>query len=243
MYTYFTEEEKDGDVLLFLHGWGCDNSIFDAVRKYVVGHTVAIDLWGFGKSQSPPEQGFCVADYGHQLARFIVSRGWDNGVHIVAHSFGARIAVFLAGTYPHLVKSITITGGAGLRRFSFKRSAKQCIHKCKKLLVKLKLMSCNKLQRDGSTDYNNLTTVNMRNTFVKVIKQDLSYYARRIQCPVLLVWGQTDKETPLWMARRYNRLIKNSKLIILNGDHFAFLQHAKQFGGIINAMTAYRKEV
>ena len=35
-------------------------------------------------------------------------------IHIVAHSFGARVAVMLAAKYPELVQKMVITGGGRL---------------------------------------------------------------------------------------------------------------------------------
>lgn len=64
----------------------------------------------------------------------------------------------------------------------------------------------------GSRDYNALDA-EMRQTFVKVISQDLTPYLPRIQQPTLLLWGTEDTETPLWMGQEMERSIPDAALI------------------------------
>lgn len=42
------------------------------------------------------------------------------------------------------------------------------------------------------------------------MREDLSEEAKKITSPVLLIYGTEDRETPLWIMHRYNRLIRNS---------------------------------
>ncbi|MCM1043129.1 MAG: alpha/beta hydrolase [Corallococcus sp.] len=228
MYTNFTKEEKDKEVLLFLHGWGCDKSVFDAIIPRLGQTAVAIDLWGFGKSQSPSDEGFTVDDYCRCLKEFCDEQNLKR-FSVVAHSFGARVAVAFAAQYPEYVQSMVLTGAAGLRRASLKRSLAVARYKITKLLSKCGLC---KVKSSASADYSALTSVAMKRTFVKVITDDLSRYAKRVKCPVLLVWGKDDNETPLWMAQKYNRLLKNSALIFLEGGHFAFAQNPSAFAAV-----------
>ena len=70
----------------------------------------------------------------------------------------------------------------------------------------------------------------MKQTFVNVVNEDLSIFASKIICETLIVWGEKDKETKLWMARKLNRLIKGSKLKIIDGaGHFCFLDDMQEF--------------
>ena len=231
MYTYFTKEEKGKQVLLFLHGWGCDGSVFAPVIYNLSGVTaICVDLWGFGKSQRL-NKAWGVVDYCNELKNFCDANGLANFC-IVAHSFGGRVALAFASKYPSLVNKLVITGGAGLRRLSIKRAFKVACFKALKLLKKWRLYK-GKLP-SGSADYRVLDDV-MKQTFVKVVRQDLSHYARQIVCPTLLIWGKNDTETPMWMAKKFNRLIKGSALVTLQGGHFAFLQQPVAFAMIVDS--------
>ena len=76
----------------------------------------------------------------------------------------------------------------------------------------------------------------MRKTFVKVINQDLSGLYQRFQSSTLLIWGENDTETPLWMAEEMEKSIPDAGLVILDGgSHFAYLEQNARFNTIVLA--------
>ena len=73
----------------------------------------------------------------------------------------------------------------------------------------------------------------MRRTFVKVINQDLSDLYPQIRQSTLLIWGDADTETPLWMGREMEKQIPDAGLVILEGGtHFAYLEQIQRFNTI-----------
>ena len=87
-------------------------------------------------------------------------------------------------------------------------------------------------QKYGSRDYNALDE-EMRKTFVKVISLDLSDRYARIKQPTLLIWGDRDTETPMWMGQRMEKDIPDAGLVVLEGGtHFAYLEQAQRFCAI-----------
>ena len=89
-----------------------------------------------------------------------------------------------------------------------------------------------KIENMGSADYLALPPC-MRGVFVNVVNTFLEPYLSKIQSRTLIVWGQNDKETPLYMAKRFKRKIKNSSLMVLNGGHFVFLDCPLTFYKIV----------
>ena len=74
----------------------------------------------------------------------------------------------------------------------------------------------------------------MRATFVKVVNLDLSDRLSLIRQPVLLLWGDKDTETPLWMGQQMERDIPDAGLVVLEGGtHFAYLEQAARFNMIV----------
>jgi len=60
----------------------------------------------------------------------------------------------------------------------------------------------------------------MRDTYLKIIAEDLSPVLSQVQVPTIIIWGEKDDITPLSDAYKINAKIKNSKLEILSGvDH------------------------
>ncbi|MEX1052345.1 MAG: alpha/beta hydrolase, partial [Patescibacteria group bacterium] len=62
----------------------------------------------------------------------------------------------------------------------------------------------------GSDDY--VATPNLKLTYLKIIKEDLSKDMEKIKLKTLLIWGDKDKDTPKKDAFIMNTKIKNSVL-------------------------------
>jgi pimeloyl-ACP methyl ester carboxylesterase len=64
----------------------------------------------------------------------------------------------------------------------------------------------------------------MRNTFVKVVNEDLLPYAARIKVPTLLLWGDRDEDTPLWQGQLLEKTIPDAGLVVFEGaGHYSYL--------------------
>jgi pimeloyl-ACP methyl ester carboxylesterase len=83
--------------------------------------------------------------------------------------------------------------------------------------------------RFGSSDYKALSP-GMRKTFNLLVNEDIRSCLSRITSPVLLIWGDLDAETPLWMAREMEREIPGASLEVLSGcGHFVYLERYSDF--------------
>ena len=228
---YFRQCGHGDKAVVYLHGWGCDGSIFaPVVQRLACYSNYLVDFDGFGNSPQPPESGYSVVDYARELRDFLTEQGLTR-VTLVGHSFGCRVAMVLAATYPQLVEQMLFVAPAGLRRFSLKRWWRVVRYKVRKLLPRLKLVAPSS-NSSGSEDYRNCS-VSMRRTFVKVVNEDLSRYAKRVRCPVLIVNGRSDTATPLAHAKRLSRLIPNCQLVEIEGDHYAFFYAPQAFANTV----------
>ena len=226
---YFVKQ-GDGQPVVFLHGWGCDGSIFLPVANRLPNYAnYLVDFSGFGKSDPPPEIGWSVVDYAESLREFLLEHNLS-AVTLIGHSFGCRVAMVLAANHPELVSRMLLVAPAGLRRFSLSRWWKVRKYKLSKFFAKLRGEAPN--AKYASEDYANCFPA-MRATFVKVVNQDLSMYAKRVACPVLIVNGRDDTATPLSHAKRLNKLIARSSLVEIDGDHFAFFRMPKAFADTV----------
>ena len=87
-------------------------------------------------------------------------------------------------------------------------------------------------EKYGSKDYLALDE-EMRKTFVKVVNHDQAALLARIHQPTLLIWGDRDTETPLWMGQQMERDIPDAGLVIFEGGtHFAFLEQVQRFNRV-----------
>lgn len=216
-------QKGKGKHLLFLHGWGGSiNSFKNLINEFSKDFTVTcVDFYGFGKSPDPPYP-YGVSDYVEGIIALLNELN-INKTHIIAHSFGGRVAIKLAALYPELVDRLILVDSAGIKP---RRSIKYYYRVFRYKLAK-------KLKRDtqkyGSKDYKALNDV-MRATFVKVVNENLLMFSKHIKVKTLIVWGEKDKETPLYMAKKLEKNIKNSRLVVLKGaGHFSYVDKYAQF--------------
>lgn len=75
----------------------------------------------------------------------------------------------------------------------------------------------------------------MRETFVKVVNQDLLPHAARVQAPTLLFWGDQDEDTPLWMGQTLEKTMPDAGLIVLEGaGHYSYLERLGEFVRVVD---------
>ncbi len=61
----------------------------------------------------------------------------------------------------------------------------------------------------------------MKQTYLNVVRDDLSQFTGFIKVPTVLIWGEKDTSTPIEDANFMNQKIKNSKLVIIEGHGHA----------------------
>ena len=206
-----------------LHGYlSCKEAFIYQINyfsKYF--KVVAPDMVGFNGVKMPYP--YSLDDYARDVKKIVSD---ENGkIDVIAHSFGARV---LFKTLPdERIDRIVLTGAAGIKpRPSLKKSIKILRYKIRK---RLKLS----VKNFGSADYKALDGV-MKESFLKVVNERLEDNIRSIQNDCLIVFGENDKETPPYMAKRLNKLIKNSSLVFIkDAGHFAFIDRPQIFNVIV----------
>jgi pimeloyl-ACP methyl ester carboxylesterase len=205
------------DTILFLHGWGGDSRSFALVEKYFSGFYKTISP----SMPCPPDEVWTLDDYVVYIENILHEQEVTK-CHVIAHSFGARVAVLLGIKNPELIDKMIIADGAGLRpRFSFRVWLKIKLYKIKKMLFKN--------AEGGSRDYRKLSP-NGKVTFRNIIKRDLSAEIGGLNIPTLLIYGGRDRATPPYMAKRWVKLCPVAELkIYKNCGHFAYLDDTARF--------------
>ena len=63
-----------------------------------------------------------------------------------------------------------------------------------------------------------------------LILRRLYKYLKFIKVKTLIVWGENDRETKMYMARKFRKLISDSRLVVFkNCGHFSFLENKEDF--------------
>ncbi|MBI1390177.1 MAG: alpha/beta fold hydrolase [bacterium] len=223
-----------GRLHVYLHGWGVHCGFWTPIYDQLsgAGRHVLLDFPGFGASTPPPEP-WGTTEYAECLHDFLTSLDLPPAV-LITHSFGGRVAVRLAAKHPERVAAIVFIASAGLRRRvpflkrlrvksiqTLARAARACLPAAWGEPVKKKLYSF-----IASRDY--LNAGPMRDTFVKVVNEDLAPLLPSISAPCLLLWGSDDMETPPELGRRMSELLPDAEYIELPGfDHYSILDRGR----------------
>lgn len=231
----------EGNPVIALHGWGGSIQSFWPVaeRLSVGGFQVhLLDMPGFGKSDLPPET-WGVMDY----MRFVTAYLDESHIErcsVLGHSFGGRIGLVLAAERPERISRMVLANSAGLRTpLSVGQQTRNVL--ARMVRGSLDTVGLNgwreRLQdvynrRYASADY--LSAGPLRDTFLRVIEEDLTSFAGRVQAPTILIWGDQDKDTPLWQGQRLEQLIPDAALIVFNGaGHFSYLERLNDYLRIV----------
>ena len=225
--------------LLLLHGWMARIEAmapiyqhFSKTRKVIV-----LDFPGQGGKSDTLKDVWGVPEYG-EMVKALLDDLEINKCDVIGHSFGGRVIIYLSAKYKDLFNKIVLTDAAGIKpKTSIKKLFKIYSYKASKFLMKL-FMSKEKYNKKleemrmkkGSSDYVMLTSDTMRETFKKVINLDLTDKLKEIEQSTLLVWGENDKDTPLYMAKIMEKNIRDSGIVVLeNAGHFSYLDNAQKY--------------
>ncbi|MDR3294145.1 MAG: alpha/beta hydrolase [Clostridiales bacterium] len=228
MVNHITSGSGNADII-FLHGFGGSTKSFEYFANRLNGRyrTTLLDFYGFGHTP-PLERAMDIDDYVRSVEELMDAYGMRR-VMLVGHSFGGRVAIKLAAKGDTRIKKLVLADSAGiLPKRGFSYYVKVYTYKFfKKLHITL---------NTGSSDYRGLSEV-MKQTFVKVVNEDLEPYLEKIKCPTLIVWGENDKDTPPEMGEIMEQKIPNGERVVFLGcGHFAYIEEAGRFLRILEAM-------
>lgn len=231
--VYFEKSGSKGKDVVLLHGWGQNTEMMAFIAEFLSKYFVVynIDFPGFGKSDEPKNVWGC-EDYTEMLRDFCLINKIDNPIFI-AHSFGCRIAIRYAHKYG--AYKMVLTGAAGIQDTRYLSwYIKTYTYKLSKKILPKSLLDkyANKV---GSEDYKNTSGI-MRQTFVKVVNDDIKPLLKDINTETLLVFGENDEATPVQKGEMMEKLMPNAALVIFeNGDHFAYINQAARFNAVLDA--------
>ncbi len=187
-----------------------------SLRGYGVA---ALDFPPFGKSPEPSEC-WSLKDYTALTLSVMDSLGIDKAV-IVGHSFGGRVAIDIAAKTDRAEKLVLVSA-AGLtpkRGLKYKLRQRRFLRNRKK-------------GRDVTAYYSSdylAMPERLRGVFSRIVSEDLSDRLPLVRCPTLVVYGSHDTETPPYMAKRMYKEIKDSRIVRLEGGHFAYAERHTAF--------------
>ena len=219
-----------GKDIVLLHGWGQNIAMMKPLGDPFSDRfrITILDFPGFGESEEPPKP-WTISDYVLLLEKFIKELKIKKPI-IMGHSFGGRVAIKYSANHP--IEKLVLFGSPCIR-------TQKKLPLSTRILKKLKtLPGLNEIgeymkKYIGSRDYRAASPV-MRQTLVEVVNEDLSSFAKQIEEPTLLIWGENDEEEPVESAKMLESIMYDAALIVLPGTHYAYIENLPQVVSILN---------
>lgn len=211
--------------ILYLHGWATNYKYMEPLAINYKHNHLLIDLPCFGKNKNQPKP-LTLMDYKNQIIDFILKNNYHIEL-IVGHSFGGKIAPLIAKELKVknlILLSPSIFNKPRMPSYYFKVFVYKVI---KKITNSQKILSL-----FGSKDYKSLNST-MKKTMSNIVNCSIKNIIIKLDAKVILIFSNKDKITPYYLGKKIKKYIKNSVLIKINGDHFAYLNNIGYINSII----------
>lgn len=204
--------------IVLLHGWGANTKKLGPLKIALekLGWKVLLPkLPGFEKPA--PKKVWGMKEY----AKFIYEETklvfGKNKFFVFGHSFGGGIAIKLASGNPRQLAGVILCASRGISRT---KAVKRLFFKTLAKIGKIFLFSpyiANEFRKilykaAREHDYERSEGI-MREVFRKVISEDLRTLVFKIKLPVLILWGENDRMTPISDALFIKHALHESVLV------------------------------
>jgi len=213
---YYLREGK-GEKFLLVHGWGgtvCSlQGLFEKIsQNYDV---IALDLPGFGQSDQPGAD-WGIGAYAEFLLEFLSQLGVKKTAYF-GHSFGGSLGIYLSAKYPKRISRLILCGASFKREKKKSRMTdflKQVI--LNESLYRIVTKPFRKIFYRIFYPHSDLIKYpHLESNFRKIVDEDLTPLLDKINVDTLIIWGGSDRQTPVELAYLLHKKIKSSKLKIM----------------------------
>jgi len=251
--TYYVEKGA-GEPVIFLHGFFFDTNMWSKsidvlAEKYKV---YAIDLWGFGYStRKPLEYGYPL--YTKQLLQFMDALNIQKA-SLIGQSMGGGTIINFTISNRDRVEKIVLVNAAGMPnklplmgRISNLPGVGEVMYSLNSDFIRKFTLGNNFLYnkhllteeyyeqltrfhkiKDSSEVMLTVTRKQFFDTLIEEIKK-----LGAMDVPTLIVWGRNEKSIPLPIGRELHRLLKGSRLEILDqAGHCSNMDQPERFNRI-----------
>jgi 2-hydroxy-6-oxonona-2,4-dienedioate hydrolase len=238
-FKYIETNPEHDTTLLLLHGLFGALSNFKTIIDHFAGRmNVVVPLLPIFEM---PLKRLSVVGLVNHVKQFVAYKKYHR-LNLVGNSLGGHVAILYALAKPDLLRSMTLTGSSGLFEAPLgstfpKRGDYEFVRK------KTETTFYDPTVADKELVDEVYDIVNDRNKAIRVIaiaksalRHNISERLDQIKKPVLLVWGQQDTITPAFVGEKFNELLPNSRLHMMDKcGHAPMMEHPEEFNRILNS--------
>jgi pimeloyl-ACP methyl ester carboxylesterase len=261
-------ELGQGPAILFVHGLGASwQSWLEQMPEFAASHrVVAMDLPGFGYSESPSED-ISIEYYARWTARFMDVLGIESAA-VVGNSMGGFVSAELAIKSPERVQRLVFVSAAifwqnrrraqplvQLARMSDAVVARALVRATDDIATRRRLRYA--ALASAGFRYPQYVSDELAHEMVRSARRtdgflpalealagyDLEEELPKISCPTLIVWGASDQLVSVKDAERLEDLIPDSRREVFERTgHVAMLERPERFNRLLQEFLAEERE-
>jgi 3-oxoadipate enol-lactonase len=217
--------------LIFLHFWGGSSRTYSATISHLSSnlHCIAVDFRGWGSSTGPEVPG---AYSIHQLAtdiEILIPKLDIQDFILVGHSMGGKVSQLIAGrNHVKGLKGVVLIAPAPPTPFELPPKMKEQQLTAYSSLESAEFVTRNVLSASNLSDetiYSLVEDMLKGNEFAKkawpeyAMEEDVVDQAKKINVPVLVIGGRSDKVEPVERLRKeVLGSIPRSELVVIEGS-------------------------
>jgi pimeloyl-ACP methyl ester carboxylesterase len=221
-------EAGKGSVVILLHGLGADShhwaANIDALSRNF--RVIALDQIGYGQSDKPVMR-YTVGNFADYLHGFMEAAKIPKA-SLVGNSLGGWVALDFTLRHADMVEKLVLVDAAGLHPASalqlpkggWKSLSPQNTHWFFDLMAANKEWATTDLGPDAFARHaKNGDTYTVASSVAEMVtgREFEDKKLEKVKVPTLIIWGRDDMLIPLAMGESFNKGIKGSQLLVIDG--------------------------
>jgi len=216
-----------------LHGWAYSVDKWQDFQRELQDRGIELKILKIPGLTAELKGVWDIDDYLSWLARELP----EEPVVLLGHSNGGRLALNFAWVYPDRVSKLILLDSAGVHHgglHKLKRDIFKQVAKAGKKLTKSPQARKALYKLARVSDYNRAPE-NMKKVMENMLSSDKDLRFEEIKTPTHIIWGGSDKVTPLTDGAIMQERLPHSTLrIVEEGRHSPHFTHASEVADLIN---------
>lgn len=207
-----------GQSILFFHGGRLRALTFKKALENLSKkfHVIAPDIPGYGDSSTPIDL-WTFQDYSNFFVTFIKQLEIKELI-VVGYSLGGGIAYNVA-LMSEKVKKLILIDSAGIEKTFNNQSRRDFDRFLFYLIYPQYFLTFLILLKEWVLfNFKHLMNFNHIKSIRKILNNSYGY-PKNLKIPTSIIWAKDDKIFPMKIAKKLHKLINNSQLFIVNGNH------------------------
>ena len=232
----YIESEGSGQNILLLHGlFGALSNFEGIIKHFSKDYNVIVPILPIFEM---PIREVSLEGLLNHVNAFVKYKAYDK-VHVMGNSLGGHLALLFALLDPEIIHTVSLTGSSGLFESGMGSTfPKRGDYEYIKTKTGETFYDPNVASKELVDEVFDI--VNDRNKAIRIIytarsaiKHNLSDKLHQIKVPTLLIWGHQDVITPPFVGEKFNELIENSELHMMDKcGHAPMMERPEEFNAI-----------